>query len=845
MEGDRADGVHRERLNGHWHRYQPREDLVDHAAERARQQTELARGQPVGRELVGHARAAHGVLHELALSHAPLRDRIGRPGQHVARRVEHLHHCIERGARLFKVDPDLRAGVAYEREDVAVGGVVERHVPMNLEAEPAILVAGLLLGRLPAVGAGGEVRGQDTEVLGVVRGRVRVDPRGICLLGLGQDGDVAVVREWQEQQAPPIAGGRHRGRAVDVGVGHQPAERIDAGTGRVVPQRRQDDREAGLAHHLHGATDPVVDVEVLAGRREARLRPGEFHHQAGVRPAEKSHARGRVEVLDDDLILEHVDHVDVVPDALDGDLAAAHDHPGGRLAPDAVRQPVGADERPEVVVVAGGAVDPARAAAGVAPLHVRECVGVDADNRPQVRAEVVPHDDRLRPKHIHGRRVVAAPARAVRRGRPGCVVLHPAVGQPQVALMDLQRVEPVKAALDRGLAAAERQVGPVDARPGARVDDDAAPVADRQRADRAAHGVELVGHVAVGVERAAGSVAVVAQAREDHRLARGTFGDELRGTPLEFDPRALELDDHTRVERQPSRPTGLLHTADLDVATGAAVDHQVLLDHVHDVGALESRRDVEPIERRAKLRLDLDEQAVDGVVRQAVTPQLRSNAVASVLKAVGRGGDPGPGTEPDPVEEHRRPGALELYRRVGIQLRIDPHLAAPVADVGAGDRVDEGPPRRGIGILPQHEATPLPRLDGRPETVGVAADGVVAPGRERDLRAGVRAGRRHAEHLERGARPRHELRRTADIDVGGPQLEHGTAVDHDRDVGRHVEGGPVRERPTGEIGADLIRSGRGACDPDQPGRWLHSAQCGLDRLVGIGECAVTASCNRA
>ena len=58
-----------------------------------------------------------------------------------------------------------------------------------------------------------------------------------------------------------------------------------------------------MADHLHGATNPVVDIEAVACRREAGIRAIEFHNEAGVWLALQSDARGRVEILDDDLTL--------------------------------------------------------------------------------------------------------------------------------------------------------------------------------------------------------------------------------------------------------------------------------------------------------------------------------------------------------------------------------------------------------------------------------------------------------------------------------------------------------------------------------------------------------------
>ena len=124
-------------------------------------------------------------------------------------------------------------------------------------------------------------------------------------------------------------------------------------------------------------------------------------------------------------------------------------------------------------------------------------------------------------------------------------MLDAAVGQPQVTLVGLDDVEQLVAALDPCAAAAECQIGVVDARPRAGVEDDAAPITvaeqrrgdDRPgRVDRLSECVELVRQVAVGVEGPARAVAVVGEAGEDDTLARQSLGDQLADAAFQFDP---------------------------------------------------------------------------------------------------------------------------------------------------------------------------------------------------------------------------------------------------------------------------------------------------------------------
>ena len=300
---------------------------------------------------------------------------------------------------------------------------------MHLETEPAILVARLLLGRLPRVHRvlrveRREVRGQCAEHLGRIDGRIHVDRRRVRQFGLTHDRHVAIIRKLQELEAAPVAGGRRAGGAVGIGVAVRAAERIEARVHAVVSQRRHHDRIPGLPEHLHGAADPVVDVERDAARDEARIGAERLDDEARVGLAEEPQAGRGVEVAHLDLTCDHVDDVGVVPHTLDGEFLAPHLHAGGRATRraargrvDRVRDAIVPDERTEVVVEPTEAIDRARAAARVALQPVVERVGVDADERAAVVAEVVAHDRRLGAPHEDGRGGVRAAAGADPVGR--------------------------------------------------------------------------------------------------------------------------------------------------------------------------------------------------------------------------------------------------------------------------------------------------------------------------------------------------------------------------------------------------------------------------------------------
>ena len=167
--------------------------------------------------------------------------------------------------------------------------------------------------------------------------------------------------------------------------------------------------------------------------------------------------------------------------------------------------------------------------------------------------------------------------------------------------MDLDHVKAIETALDRGLAAAICDVGVVDAGLGDGVDDDPAPIAGgRQVLLRAEH-----------VERAAGAEPVVGGAREDHAVERVALGDQLRVATAQLDAGSLELHDHARIDREAAGGPGNIGAADELVAAHAAIDQQVLRQHVRDVPGGEHRRHVQRVDRLAELGAHPHEQTVD------------------------------------------------------------------------------------------------------------------------------------------------------------------------------------------------------------------------------------------
>ena len=733
-------------------------------------------------------RAEGGIVLQVAAEPASgsRQGRIGlaveRPRQHRARGIEQFDHRVERRRGLVDVEPDLAARIAVEAVDVHVRAVIGRHVAVDLETEPTVVVAPLLHRR------------QHAEVLGGKGHPVDIDAAGQGGLRLGHDRYVAVVRVGQEPQAAPIGGGA-RGGPVTVGVLHGDAQRVAAGADGIVGQRREHDRIPGLAEHLHRAADAVVDVGGMTGGREPGRLATELDHEAGVRAAHQPHAGRRVEVVHHDLAGHDVDDVRVVPHALDVHLAAADDHAADRAG---VRrsQRVAADERTEVVVELRKPAARPRAPARIGHSQIGERIDVDADHGSRVAPEVVADDDRLRPADEDRGGVVRAPARAIGRGLARRVVLQTAVGQPQPPLMGLDDVEAVEAALDRGLAAAVGDVGVVDARLGGGIDDDAAPVTRRR----------LVGQRTEQVEGTPRPEAVVGGAGEDHAILRIALGDQFGVAATEFDAGSLELHDHARIDLQPARGPGEHVRAVGDVAAGAAIDEHVLGEHVGDVPRHERRRHVERVDRLAELGANPHEQSVDRVVGDAIATDRGPAAAGGLLEAVGISRHRRPGTEADRVEGERRPGGHQVDRREGLQLAVDQHLPAAVLHHRLGDAVEKHPLARRVGVAAHHDAAPLAARPDRPDAVAVTADAVVV------VRGELHLVERGAEHLERGPAARDEVRGTAHVDDLRPQFEHGAFVDHHGDVRGHHEITTVGQGLPAERGADQIglRRGRGA-----------------------------------
>ena len=251
------------------------------------------------------------------------------------------------------------------------------------------------------------------------------------------------------------------------------------------------------------------------------------------------------------------------------------------------------NEWPKVVVIVGEPIDGPSAPAGIGHEGIVEGVGVDRDQGGCVVAEVVAHDHRLAATHKDGGGGIVAAAKTRGVGKPIRIGFDPAVGQPEIGLMDLKRVELVEATLDRCGAAAKADIGVVEACLGADVEHEATPVA---------RGVG-VGQCAVGIKRATGPVAVVGKTGEDHAIARLTLGDQLRSAPLKLDAGLRQLDHDSRIDRQPTTLAGFkVSVVVKHIAASTALNDQVFGKHIDDISARQASGDGELRDRAASCR---------------------------------------------------------------------------------------------------------------------------------------------------------------------------------------------------------------------------------------------------
>ena len=201
------------------------------------------------------------------------------------------------------VQPDFGPRCGLEAVDVDV--VRRTQEAVYLKPQSQVLVATLFVGS------------QGAQELSGIGDGVRSRRLLVTRFILDDDLHVPIVGKLINPDAAPVA---RRSRLIcrpAVRVVLREPVQVKAGTDRVVAQRRQDNREPRLPDDLQDAADAVVDVQRPAQGREARIvSAGQLHHQILGRAAFQTQAAVGVEVGDHDLVVNDMDDVGIVPDAL-------------------------------------------------------------------------------------------------------------------------------------------------------------------------------------------------------------------------------------------------------------------------------------------------------------------------------------------------------------------------------------------------------------------------------------------------------------------------------------------------------------------------------------------------
>ena len=262
-----------------------------------------------------------------------------------------------------------------------------------------------------------------------------------------------------------------------------------------------------------------------------------------------------MEIGNDNLALQHVDDVRVVPDGLSREGFSANDDTVHCIA----AQQVPHDERTLVVTVATESVIESRRTTIVALQLRRHRVRVDRKYRAGVVAEDVVDDHRLGAAgEDRARGIGSASVTPCRCGAADAIpiLFKDAVGHAQLCLMSFNHVEAGEVAVGRNDISAEGDQCTVNAGGRIRSQIDTAP----QAHTRSATGADLIGTqavVVVRIERPAGTVAIV-QTRSDDDLATGYSFSYQLGAHADFNPRTFELQDHVRVNHEAGVKSGAI-----------------------------------------------------------------------------------------------------------------------------------------------------------------------------------------------------------------------------------------------------------------------------------------------
>ncbi len=490
-------------------------------------------------------------------------------------------------------------------------------------------------------------------------------------------------------------------------------------------------------------------------------------------------------VVDHDLVAEHVHDVGVVPNPLGGQLFPADDDAVDRVP----LEPIQPDQRPVIVFELRERFEFAGAPATVGANREVERIRVDADDRPGVVDDRVIDQDRLGATHVDRRRPVRPPPVANPVRVSVGVVIEQAVRDSHVRLVDFDRVETCRVAFDRGLTAGEAELGSVKTPAADLAEIDATPITRGARREP----------VGTGVERSASAKPVVRKRREDDRTVVRPFRDQRRTAALRLDPCVGQLDDDAGVDHQSARGAGRRPGRGHERSPGIPFDEQVFRQHVRDVATGKPSGNGQSVDRRAELGTDPDEQAVDRVLDQEISEDLRADPSQRVVKAVRGGEHRREVVRRDPVEADRGAGVEHVDRGERFVNRADADRAAAVLDVDMGHVVQKHAPLFEVGVFPKHDPAEIAGFRSEPGAVAVAAERVVV------VRTQPHGGFGGSQHLDRRRGAADSDRGGPGVKVGPPHLDQGPRVDHHRRPLRHEELAAVAERRAGGGGADQIR----------------------------------------
>ncbi len=234
---------------------------------------------------------------------------------------------------------------ATETVDVDIVGRIQTDVSVDFETETTILVTT------------GFIRCQRPQQLRSADGAVDIVAIGKRILKLAHDRHIAVVAEFIKQQASP-ATANAAASAIAVGVKDHFSERRQARAHAVVAEVRQDDRMSDTADHLHCAADAIMDVKRRSGRGQSGGTAGKFHHQTFRVTALQTQSAEGVVIADNNLVLQDMHDVRVVPDRLGRQHFSADQHAVGAVT----LQPIQTHHRAVVVRQLRERIDPAGAA---------------------------------------------------------------------------------------------------------------------------------------------------------------------------------------------------------------------------------------------------------------------------------------------------------------------------------------------------------------------------------------------------------------------------------------------------------------------------------------------------